>query len=161
MKPIATPFTLGLFLAVSLVASPSLRAADTDLPSDVQQTVDSSKDDSAPASNKKAGHSVSVETKKRNRLNKLKTQVTLTPEQENKIVPVIDKYVDQITAVKTDSSLDPTAKKAQLKALRTQYNTDINNVLTPEQQDQWKAAKMANFHKTKQPTTATDTPKGS
>jgi hypothetical protein len=67
--------------------------------------------------------------------------------------------VDQITSIKTDSSLDPTAKKAQLKALRMQYNTDINGVLTPEQQDQWKAAKTANFHKTK-PTTA-DTLKGS
>jgi Spy/CpxP family protein refolding chaperone len=161
MKAITTPFTLGLLVAVSLVASPILRAADIDAPADVQQTVDSSKDDSAPASNKKTGHSVSVEAKKRNRLNKLKTQVNLTPEQENKIVPVIDKYVDQITAIKTDSSLDPTAKKAQLKALRMQYNTDINGVLTPEQQDQWKAAKTTNFHKTKPATTGADTPKGS
>jgi Spy/CpxP family protein refolding chaperone len=161
MKLIATPFTLGLLLAVSLVASPMLRAADTDTSSDSQQAIDSPKDDTAPVNTQKSGRSVSVETKKRNRLTKLKSQINLTPEQESKIVPVIDKYVDQITAVKTDSSLDPTAKKAQLKALRMQYNTDINSALTPEQQDQWKAAKTANFHKTKPTTTTADTPKGS
>ena len=157
MKPITTPFAFSLLLAMALATAPLLRAADTD----AQQAVDSSKEDSTQTSIQKIGRSVSVETKKRNRLNKLKSQVNLTPEQENKIVPVIDKYVDQTTAIKTDSSLDPTAKKAQLKALRTQYNTDINRVLTPEQQDQWKAAKTANFHKTKPATTAADTPKGS
>jgi Spy/CpxP family protein refolding chaperone len=161
MKPITTPFAFSLLLAIALAAAPLLRAADTDAPSDAQQAVDSSKPDSTQTRIQKTGRSVSVETKKRNRLNKLKSQVNLTPEQENKIVPVIDKYVDQTTAIKTDSSLDPTAKKAQLKALRTQYNTDINRVLTPEQQDQWKAAKTANFHKTKPATTAADTPKGS
>ena len=161
MKPITTPFAFSLLLAIALAAAPLLRAADTDAPSDAQQAVDSSKQDSTQTRIQKTGRSVSVETKKRNRLNKLKSQVNLTPEQENKIVPVIDKYVDQTTAIKTDSSLDPTAKKAQLKALRTQYNTDVNRVLTPEQQDEWKAAKTANFHKTKPATTAADTPKGS
>jgi hypothetical protein len=161
MKLVITPFAFSLLLAMTLATAPSLRAADTDAPSDTQQAVDSSKEDSTQTRLQKTGRSVSVETKKRNRLSKLKSQVNLTPEQENKIVPVIDKYVDQITATKSDSSLDPTAKKAQLKALRTQYNTDINRVLTPEQQNQWKAAKTANFHKTKPATTTADTPKGS
>jgi hypothetical protein len=111
MNFITSAHALSLLLAVSLVASPLLRAADTEAPTDVQQTADSSKDDAAPASSKKAGHSVSVETKKRNRLNKLKTEVNLTPEQANKIVPVIDKYVNQIMAIKIDFSLAPTGTR--------------------------------------------------
>jgi Spy/CpxP family protein refolding chaperone len=65
------------------------------------------------------------------RLADLKKQVTLTKAQEAKAKPIVEKYVS-----------DRNSKK---DALRKQYNSDINAILTPDQQQKWAAAKKEMF----------------
>jgi len=45
--------------------------------------------------------------------------------------------------------LDKDAKKAKVVELRQQYVTDINGILTPDQQKKWVAAREANKAKVK------------
>jgi Spy/CpxP family protein refolding chaperone len=81
------------------------------------------------------------------RLANLKQEVNLTPAQEKKVKPIIEKYVADINAIKNDTKEEKDAKR---NALRKQYNDQINATLTPEQQAKWKAAKKEIF--AKQPT---------
>ena len=51
--------------------------------------------------------------------------------------------------LKNDTTLDKAAKKAKVVELRQQYVTDINGVLTPDQQKKWAASREANKAKVK------------
>ena len=71
-------------------------------------------------------HKLSPDAIKAARLKRLKNQVDLTADQEAKAKPIIDKYVDDRQAAKGDH--------AQLVALKTKFDADINAILTPDQQ---------------------------
>jgi Spy/CpxP family protein refolding chaperone len=86
------------------------------------------------------------------RLTKLKQQVNLTPAQEKKVKPIIEKYVADINAIKNDTKATKEERDAKRNALRKQYNDQINAILTPEQQAKWKAAKKEIFAKQPSPT---------
>jgi Spy/CpxP family protein refolding chaperone len=78
---------------------------------------------------------------KKARLTVLKKQVDLTADQEAKAKPIIDKYVDDREAAKGD--------RAKLAELKTKYDSDINAILTPEQQKKLSASKAARIEKLK------------
>ena len=78
---------------------------------------------------------------KKARLTMLKNQVGLTADQEAKAKPIIDKYVDDLAAAKGDK-----AKRADLK---TKYDSDINAILTPDQQKKLSTSKAARVEKMK------------
>jgi hypothetical protein len=82
-------------------------------------------------------------------LTALNNQVGLSADQQAKATPIIDKHVADLEAVKNDTTLDRAAKKAKLVQLRQQYVTDINGILTPDQQKKWAAAREANKAKVK------------
>jgi Spy/CpxP family protein refolding chaperone len=84
---------------------------------------------------------VPPDTIKKARLTTLKNQAGLTADQEAKAKPIIDKYVDDREAAKGD--------KAKLVQLKTQYDSDINVILTPEQQKKLTASKAARIEKMK------------
>jgi Spy/CpxP family protein refolding chaperone len=92
------------------------------------------------------------------RLTNLKQEVSLTPAQEKKVRPIIEKYVADINANRSDTKATKEERDAKRNALRKQYNDQINAVLTPEQQAKWKAAKKEIFAKGPSPT-PTGTPK--
>jgi hypothetical protein len=68
-------------------------------------------------------------------LTRLKNQVDLTADQEAKAKPIIDTYVDDRLAAKGD--------RAKLVALKTKFDSDINAILTPDQQKKLLASKNA------------------
>jgi len=78
---------------------------------------------------------------KQRQLARLEKIAKITSDQETKITPVISNYVDQIVAVRNDSSLQPDAKKAKQKEIRKQYNRQLRSLLTPEQRQALKNAK--------------------
>jgi hypothetical protein len=78
---------------------------------------------------------------KKARLTALKNQAGLTADQEAKAKPIIDKYVDDRAAAKGD--------KAKLVDLKTKYDSDINAILTPDQQKKVSASKAARVEKMK------------
>jgi len=82
-------------------------------------------------------------------LTALNNKVGLSADQQDKAKPIIDKYVTDLEAVKSDTTLDKAAKKAKVVQLKQQYNTDINGILTPDQQTKLTAAKEANKAKIK------------
>jgi hypothetical protein len=90
---------------------------------------------------KAAKPKISPDAIKKARLTVLKNQVGLTADQETKAKPIIDKYVDDREAAKGD--------RAKLVDLKNKYDSDINAILTPEQQKKLTASKAARVEKLK------------
>jgi hypothetical protein len=82
-------------------------------------------------------------------LTALNNQTGLSADQQEKAKPIIDKHVADLEAVKNDTTLDKAAKKAKVVELRQQYVTDINGILTPDQQKKWETSREANKAKIK------------
>ena len=96
-----------------------------------------------------AAGKVNPEAVSKGMLTALNNQVGLSADQQNKAKPIIDKHVADLEAVKNDATLDKAAKKAKVVQLRQQYVTDINGILTPDQQKKWAAARETNKAKVK------------
>jgi protein CpxP len=86
-------------------------------------------------------HKPSPDAVKAARLTRLKNQVGLTADQEAKVKPIIDKYVDDRQATNGD--------RAKLVALKTKFDSDINAILTPDQQKKLAESKSATGEKLK------------
>ena len=88
----------------------------------------------------KQGHA-NPDRMKQRQLARLQKIAQITPDQQTKITPVISNFVDQLVAVRNDSSLQPDEKKARQKELRKQYNRQLRLLLTPEQKQALRNAK--------------------
>src|SRR5450631_3103099 len=77
---------------------------------------------------------VTPESIKRAKLPRLRKDVALTDDQATKVRPIIDTYVNDLQAIKTDASLDSRTKRQKMSAVRQKYNGDLDGVLTVEQQ---------------------------
>jgi Spy/CpxP family protein refolding chaperone len=97
--------------------------------------------DASPPAGATTKHKLSPDAVKAARLKRLKNQADLTADQETKAKPIIDKYVDDREAAKGD--------RAKLGALKTQFDNDINAILTPDQQTKLAASKSAAIEKMK------------
>jgi hypothetical protein len=84
---------------------------------------------------------------KKRQLSVLKKEAALTADQESKVTPIISKYVDEVVALKNDTSQVGAAKREKRKTLHTQYLNDIDAVLTPDQQKSWAAANAARLER--------------
>ena len=96
-----------------------------------------------------AAGKVDPEAVKKGMLTALNNQVALSADQQDKAKPIIDKHVADLEAVKNDATLDKAGKRAKVVELRQQYVSDINNILTPDQQKKWAASREANKAKVK------------
>jgi hypothetical protein len=97
--------------------------------------------ETAGAGAKAAKRTVSPDAIKKARLTVLKNEAGLTADQEAKAKPIIDKYVDDRAAAKGD--------RAKLVDLKTKYDSDINAILTPDQQKKLSTSKAARVEKMK------------
>jgi hypothetical protein len=97
--------------------------------------------DASPTTGATTSQQRSPEAVKAARLTRLDHQVGLTADQKAKAKPIIDKYVDDRQAAKGD--------RAKLGALKTQFDRDINAILTPDQQTKLAAAQSAALEKMK------------
>jgi hypothetical protein len=96
-----------------------------------------------------AAGKINPEAVSKGMLTALNNQAGLSADQQEKAKPIIDKHVADLEALKNDTTLDKAAKKAKLVELRQQYVTDINGILTPDQQKKWEASREANKAKIK------------
>ena len=117
-------YTVVLFVAWA--ADSTVRAQSAGSPAPAQSI-------GAPAP-AKAKRRASPEAIKRAKLTNLRKDVSLTAEEETKVKPIIDRFVDAVQAARHDPSLDSRARRQQLATLRQQYNTELDAVLTPDQQ---------------------------
>ena len=83
---------------------------------------------------------VSPDSLKKRALTMLRKSVTLTPEEEAKLTPVISNYVDSVQAVKNDATTTTAEKRIKRKQLHDQYVNNVKAVLTPDQAQTWERA---------------------
>lgn len=72
-------------------------------------------------------------------------RLNLTPDQKSKLDPIFQSSRQQVQAVRNDSSLTPEQKQAKISEIRQNTQSQINGILTPEQQQQWQ--RMQQMHK--------------
>ena len=82
----------------------------------------------------KSKRSMNPESIKRAKLTRLRKDVALTDDQVTKVKPIIDDYVNQMQALKSNTTLDSRSKRQKFSELRQRYESDLNGVLNPEQQ---------------------------
>jgi len=82
----------------------------------------------------KSKRSINPESLKRAKLTRLRKDAALTDDQVTKVKPIIDDYVNQLQALKSDTSLDSRSKRQKFSELRQRYDSDLDGVLNAEQQ---------------------------
>jgi hypothetical protein len=65
----------------------------------------------------------------------------LDDQQVHAVTPIIDSYVTAVQSVKNDSSLDSRSRRLKLAELRKRYDSDVDALLTPEQQQKLASTK--------------------
>jgi Spy/CpxP family protein refolding chaperone len=60
-------------------------------------------------------------------------QLSLTPQQKEKILPILAAEVPKVHAIKNDNSLSTMQKMQQLKAIHQQTDPQMKAILSPEQ----------------------------
>ena len=60
-------------------------------------------------------------------------QLNLTPQQKEKILPILAAEVPKVHAIKNDNSLSTTQKIQQLRAIHQQTDPEMKAILSPEQ----------------------------
>ena len=71
-------------------------------------------------------------------IEQLTDRLKLTPDQVEKIKPILADQQTQMTALRGDSSLSQDDRMAKMMKIRTDSTTKINAVLTPDQQAEYK-----------------------
>lgn len=82
------------------------------------------------------------------RLDEMTTELKLTTDQHDKIKKIQDDMAPQMQAIRNDNSLSRDQRRAKMQPLREQSNSQIKQLLTPEQQtkfDAMEAQRRARF----------------
>jgi Spy/CpxP family protein refolding chaperone len=69
-------------------------------------------------------------------------QLNLTPQQKEKILPILAAEVPKVQAVKNDNSLNKIQKIQQLKAIHQQTDPQMKAILSPEQYQKLQAIRQ-------------------
>jgi len=69
-------------------------------------------------------------------------QLNLTPQQKEKILPILIDEVPKVQAIKNDNSLSKIQKMQQLRAVHQQTDPQMKAILTPEQYQKLKAIRQ-------------------
>ena len=129
-----------VLLSVALIPWNAAFAQSTDAAPQQQDSTEHS----APA---KAKRTVNPESIKRAKLTRLKHDVSLTDEQAEKVKPLIDTYVNSVQAIKADATLDSRTKRQKFSEVRQRYDSDLDGVLNPDQQQKLASLKQARREK--------------
>jgi len=69
-------------------------------------------------------------------------QLNLTPQQKEKILPILADEVPKVNAIKNDNSLSKMQKMQQLRAIHQQTDPQMKAILTPEQYQKLKTIRQ-------------------
>jgi len=126
---------LGLLIICTSASFPALAQDNAPNPPNAPNTVPSASPTNPgvqePSPAKQA--QVNPDKMKERQLKRLQEIAQLTADQKSKVTPIISNFIDQVVAVRNDTSLQPEEKKAKQKELRKEYNRQIHSLLTPEQ----------------------------
>ncbi len=71
------------------------------------------------------------------RLQRMTKMLNLTPDQQAKIKPILDNEQTQMQGLHQDSSLSRDDRMSKAQSIRQGSNTEIQQILTPDQQQKW------------------------
>jgi len=83
-------------------------------------------------------------------LQMLSEKLNLTDDQKAKLKPILQDQMQQMKAVREDSSLSEDQKRAKMKSIHESLHDQINAVLTPEQQAKFKQMQHEQMEKHKE-----------
>jgi hypothetical protein len=69
-------------------------------------------------------------------------QLSLTPQQKEKILPILVAEVPKVNAIKNDNSLSKIQKVQQIKAIHQQTDPQMRAILSPQQYDKLKQIRI-------------------
>ena len=69
-------------------------------------------------------------------------QLNLTPQQKEKILPILADEVPKVNAIKNDNSLSKMQKMQQLRAVHQQTDPQMKAILSPEQYQKLKEIRL-------------------
>jgi Spy/CpxP family protein refolding chaperone len=118
--------TLGFAVLVFLACSVTTRAQDAG----TQESKAQAQTENGTHHGQRAGH-----------LEWLSKELNLTDDQKAKVKPILDEQTKQMRAMQEDSSLTQDQKREKMKQLHQTTHSQINEILTPEQQKKFAALK--------------------
>jgi Spy/CpxP family protein refolding chaperone len=83
-------------------------------------------------------------------LQMLSEKLSLTDDQKAKLKPILQDQMQQMKAVREDSSLSEDQRRAKMKSIHESLHDKINAVLTPEQQAKFKEMQHEEMEKHKE-----------
>ena len=69
-------------------------------------------------------------------------QLSLTPQQKEKVLPILAAEVPKVHAIKNDNSLSKMQKMQQLRAIHQQTDPQMKAILSPEQYQKLKTSRQ-------------------
>jgi periplasmic protein CpxP/Spy len=118
--------TLGFAVLVFLASSVTTRAQDAA----TQESKAQAQTEEGPHHGQRANH-----------LEWLSKELNLTDEQKAKVKPILDDQSKQMHATQEDTSLSQEQKHDKMKQIHQTTHSQINEILTPEQQKKFAALK--------------------
>lgn len=82
-------------------------------------------------------------------MQEMKKQLNLSDDQVDKLKPIMNSQMSDMQAVKADTSLTPQQKRSKMMDIHQKYSSQINAILTPDQQAKWKAMRQEMMEKHK------------
>ena len=76
------------------------------------------------------------------KLQAIAQQLSLTPEQKAKVLPILAQEAPKVQAIKNDNSLSKIQKVQQLKAIHQQTDPQMKAILSPEQYQKLKQIRL-------------------
>jgi Spy/CpxP family protein refolding chaperone len=78
---------------------------------------------------------------------RLAKELNLTPDQRAKVEPILASRDQQISALKTNSSIAPADFHKQMRTIQQSTREQLNSVLTPDQMQQFKSIQQSHRNK--------------
>lgn len=88
-----------------------------------------------------AAADATTRAKVQEKLQRLSSELNLTEDQKAKIKPILQNEVGQLKEVHNDSSLSTDQKQSKMQDIHSSAKTQINEILTPDQQKKLAAMK--------------------
>jgi periplasmic protein CpxP/Spy len=107
-----------------------------------------SQESQAPTPDKHVGMHHNAESADQH-LQMLSEKLNLTDDQKAKLRPILQDQMQQMKAVREDSSLSQEEKRSKMKSIHESLHDQINAVLTPEQQAKFKQMRQEQMEKHK------------
>ena len=91
----------------------------------------------APATKPATPANLRTLTNRADRVTALAGELKLTPQQQEKLRPILQEEGQKMVAIYRDNTLSREARMAKIKEMRDANRVKVKAILTPEQMEQW------------------------